>query len=148
WYTIDGSDPTNDTPSLGPIFDGASLSLNASTNFVFKIRAFRANYQNSDVASATFLTNAFIPNSVTFGSSSGEARTDFVASPGQFFYAPVTFSLLGGTKIYSFQFNVTATNAGPNPGPPITPGALGFQTALEKPIPNTNPIKYERIPPL
>jgi hypothetical protein len=146
WYTTDGSDPTNAAPSLGPIGDGANLSLNASTNFVFKVRAFRDNYLPSDVVSTTFLTNAFVPNSLTFGFVSGEASSDFVASPGQFFYAPVTLSLLEGTKIYSLQFNLTGTNVGSSPS--ITPGAYGFQSMLQKPIPGTSPVLYETIPPL
>jgi hypothetical protein len=148
WYTIDGSDPTNGPPSLGPIKDGAALSLNANTNFPFRIRAFRAKYLSSDIVSTTFYTNAFVPNSMTFGFSSGEASSDFVASPGQYFYAPVTLSLAEGTKIFSLQFNVTATNAGPNPGPALAPGVFGFESSLEKPIPGTSPVVYERIPPL
>src|SRR5581483_6336468 len=45
------------------------------------------------------------------------------------------------------QFNVVVTNAGVNPGPPISPGAFNFVSTLEKPVPNSNPVIYETIPP-
>src|SRR5262249_13815155 len=58
YYTLDGKDPTTNGPSsIGPILTGSTLSLNISTKFVFKIRAFRPNYQNSDVVTQTFNTN-------------------------------------------------------------------------------------------
>ncbi|HTL58683.1 MAG TPA: FN3 associated domain-containing protein, partial [Candidatus Limnocylindrales bacterium] len=148
WYTTDGTDPTPAAPSIGPITTGSTISLNASSAVNFKIRAFRDNYQPSDIVSKTFSTDAFIPNSVTFGFSSGEASSDFVGAPGQLFYAPVTLNVVSGTKIYSLQFNVTVTNAGPNPGPAVTPGGFAFQSFLEKPIPGISPPVYERIPPL
>jgi hypothetical protein len=149
WYTLDGSDPTNRAPSIGPITSGALLSLNASaTNLVFRIRAFRDNYQPSSIATKVFFTNSFVPNNISFGFDSGEASSDFIASPGQFFYAPVTLSLVTGTKMYSLQFNLTVTNTGPNPGPPVAPNAYDFQSFLEKPIPGSSPPVYERIPPL
>jgi hypothetical protein len=148
YYTIDGSDPTNGSPSIGPISSGQTLSLNASSTVTFKVRAFRPNYQNSDIVTTSFSPNSFIPNAITFGFASGEASSDFVGAPGQFFYAPVTLSIVPGTKIYSLQFNLTVTNAGPNPGPSIVPGGYEFQSFLEKPIPGTSPAVYERIPPL
>ena len=148
WYTIDGSDPSpTSTNSVGPITNGVSLSLNASTNLTFKIRAYRANYQNSDIVTAFFSSASFVPNSMSFGFASGEASSEFVASPGQFFYAPVTLSPVAGIHIYSLQFNLTVTNGGPNPGPSLLPGTYSFQSLLEKPIPNTTPVVYERIPP-
>ncbi|MCX6914705.1 MAG: NHL repeat-containing protein, partial [Verrucomicrobia bacterium] len=63
WYTIDGTDPTNAAPSLGPITSSASLSLNASFNLTFRICAFRANYLNSDIITAYFSPANFVPNS-------------------------------------------------------------------------------------
>jgi hypothetical protein len=42
WYTTDGSDPTINGPtSTGPIISGTTLSLNASSDVLFKVRAFR-----------------------------------------------------------------------------------------------------------
>ncbi|MGD0253457.1 MAG: hypothetical protein ABSC01_12250, partial [Verrucomicrobiota bacterium] len=157
WYSIDGTDPTNapgttnyshsfllatNSPSLTNV-----VSLNISSNFTFKVRAFRDNYQPSAVVSAAFSTSNFVPNSISFGFASGEASSEFIASPGQTFYAPVTLSILPNTVMYSLQFSLTVTNAGPNPGPSIAPGAFNFGSMLVKPIPGVTPIEYEPIPP-
>jgi hypothetical protein len=152
WYTIDGTNPTNAPPSIGPIAitngNPVTLSLNASTNLLFQARAFRSGYQPSGIAVQSFSPDNFVPNSISFGFSSGEASSDFIASPGQTFYAPVTLSVLPNTQIYSLQFNMTVNSGGPNPGPAVTPGAFGFQSLLEKPIPGVSPVVYEHIPPL
>ena len=87
-----------------------------------------------------------MPNSISFGFASGEASSDFIASPGQTFYAPVTLSVLPITQIYSLQFNLTVTNAGPNPGPPVASGAYDFKSMLVKPVPG-DPDLVEVIPP-
>ncbi|HTY86693.1 MAG TPA: NHL repeat-containing protein [Candidatus Acidoferrum sp.] len=152
WYTIDGFDPTN-------IFDGHSqilatnspsltnlVSLPINTNFTLKVRAFRDNFQPSGTLSVPFSTSNFVPNSISFGFYTGEASSDFIASPGQTFYAPVTLSPLQNTVIYSLQFNLTVTNGGPNPGPAITPGAYDFVSMLVKPIPGESDM-FEVIPP-
>jgi sugar lactone lactonase YvrE len=147
WYTTDGSDPIAAPPSIGPIsgpiLQPANISLNIATNTTFKIRGFRPNYQPSEIASKVFSTTNFNANKIIFGFASGEASSDFIASPGQFFYAPVTLSITPETKMYSLQFNITATNIGP--APPITGGAMDFTSLLVKPtaVPNI----FERIPP-
>jgi hypothetical protein len=147
WYTTDGSDPERNGASSTPVASGGSLSLNASSDLLFKARAFRDHYQDSDIVTKTFSGNSFVPNSISFGFVSGEASSDFVGAPGQYFYAPVTMGIVPGTKMYSLQFNVVVTNAGPNPGPVVSPGAFNFISMLEKPIPNVNPPVYEVIPP-
>ena len=124
-----------------------SSSLPGSSNLTFKVIAFRANYQPSAVVPMVFSATNFVANSISFGFASGEASSDFVGSPGQTFYAPVTLSPLSGTMIYSLQFNLTVTNAGANPGPAVTPGAYFFESFLEKPIPGNNPGYYITIPP-
>jgi hypothetical protein len=146
WYTLDGSTPVQGAPSLGPIKSGTTLSLNASADLPFNIRAFKQNYQDSDVVSKTFSANSFVPNSISFGFASGEASSDFVAAPGQFFYAPVTMSIVPGTLMYSLQFNMVVTNLAQSP--PLARGTFGFVSMLEKPVPNSNPVIYESIPPL
>ena len=143
WYTTDGSTPSNAPPSIGPIASASTLSLNVITNFTFKIRAFRDSYQPSGVVSAEFSPTNFIANRISFGFQSGEASSDFVASPGQHFFAPVTLTLLGGAKMYSLQFNLMATNL---TGPAIANGDISFQSMLVKPLPS-NPLVYEIIPP-
>src|SRR5207249_2462473 len=102
--------------------------------------------QDSDIVTRVFSTDAFIPNSLTFGFASGEASSDFVGAPGQIFYAPVTFNVVPGTKVYSMQFNLTVTNAGPNPGPAVAPGAFAFVSMLVKPDPS-DPNLLIGIPP-
>ena len=133
WYTIDGTDPTNASPSIGPIAitnaNPVTLSVNASTNILFKIRGFRDGYQPSGIAVQSFSSANFVPNTISFGFASGEASSDFVASPGQFFYAPVTLTVLPSTMIYSLQFNITVTNLGPI----AVPGRFWFTSMLEKP---------------
>jgi hypothetical protein len=62
-----------------------------------------------------FSTNNFIPNSITFGFSAGDASSEFIGAPVQTFYAPITLNILPGTEMYRLQFNVTVTNAGPLP---------------------------------
>ena len=95
YYTTDGSDPTNDGSgtSIGPIASGHTLSLNfgSSSNLLLKIRGFKANYQPSSIVSNVFSTANFVPNTISFGFASGEASSDFVASPGQTFLCPGHF---------------------------------------------------------
>jgi sugar lactone lactonase YvrE len=150
WYTIDGSDPTNTAPSKLLCTNSPALtnliSLNTSSNFTFKVRAFHdPNYQPSAVVSIFFSTTNFVPNTISFGFASGEASSDFVASPGQIFYAPVTLSPLPITQIYSLQFNLTVTNI--SPAPAITAGAYNFSSMLVKPDP-ADPGTLITIPPL
>jgi hypothetical protein len=150
WYTTDGSDPTNVAPSLlaGTIAgtNGITLSLSLpTTSLTFKVRGFKDNYQPSAIVSTTFSSTNFAPNSISFGFASGEASSDFVGSPGETFYAPVTLTVLPSQTIYSLQFNVTVTNAGSAPS--ITPGAFGFKSMLMKPIPGTTPVVYTAILP-
>jgi hypothetical protein len=150
WYTIDGTSPTNAPPSIGPVLitngNPATLSINVTSNVLFQARAFRSGYFPSGVAVQSFSAANFVPNSIGFGFASGEASSDFVASPGQTFFAPVTLLPLSGVNIYSMAFNLTVTNAGPNPGPAISPGAFVFTSMLRKPDP-ANAGYYLQIPP-
>jgi hypothetical protein len=149
WYTVDGSDPTNASPSVGPIASGTTLSLQfppGASNLTFKVIAVRTNYQASAIVPALFSATNFVPNSISFGFASGEASSDFIGAAGQIFWAPVTLSPLPNTKIYSLQFNLTVTNAGLNPGPAVTPGAYLFQSMLKKPVPDS-PGDFITIPP-
>jgi hypothetical protein len=145
WYTIDGTDPTNASPSIGPIAitngNPVTLSIGVSSNLLFRVRAFRSGYLPSGIAVQSFSSANFVPNTISFGFASGEASSDFVASPGQVFYAPVTFTALPSTVIYSLQFNITVTNLGPVP----IPGLFWFSSMLEKPDPE-NPGFFLTIP--
>jgi hypothetical protein len=153
WYTTNSTTPSP-TNGFGPISSGTTLSLQfpaGASNLIFKIVASNANYQASAVIPVIFYATNFIPNSISFGFASGEASSEFVGSPGQTFYAPVTLTTLPGTLMYSLQFNVTVTNVGVAPA--ITPGAYGFQSMLMKPVvptPTNYPpgfTLYTNIPP-
>jgi sugar lactone lactonase YvrE len=159
YYTLDGSDPSSTNPAaidlgtVAPLTNGIDSTTNVWTvsfpiqsDTMFKVRAFRDNFQPSAIVTNIFLSTNFVPNIISFGFAAGEASSVFVASAGQLFYAPVTLTPLAGTTIYSLQFNVTVTNAGPNPGPAITPGAFGFQSMLMQPDPEL-PGYIMTIPP-
>jgi len=154
YYTIDGSTPSKTNANavhLAPVASTTNLwtiGFQALSNTTFKVVAVRNNYQDSAVVSSTFSPSNFVASTISFGFAAGEASSDFIASPGQTFYAPVTLTVLPNTSIYSLQFNLSVTNAGPNPGPAVAAGAYNFNSFLEEPIPNTSPPIYEIIPPL
>jgi len=83
-------------------------------------------------------------NSLSFGFASGEASADFIGAAGQYYYAPVTASLVPGQSIYTFQFNVTLSNL--NTAPPNT-GTPNFLPRLLKPLEGVTPPIYVRIEP-
>ena len=149
YYTIDGSEPTATSPTavhLNPVATPTNLwtvGFPVISNTTFKVRAFRANYQPSAIVTTTFSASNFVANVISFGFGNGEASSDFVASPGQYFYAPVTLSPLSDTKIYSLQFNLTVTNLGATP---VEPGLYDFESMLTKPTPK-DPTIYEAILP-
>jgi hypothetical protein len=153
WYTLDGSDPTNGPPSIGPIVtdtnnDPINVSFNVSSNVLFKIRAYRTGFTPSGIAVQSFSAINFNPNTLSLGFASGEASSDFIASPGQVFYAPVTLTMITNTAVDSLQFSLMVTNGGPNPGPAVSPGTYSFNSFLQKPVPAVTPVVYETIPPL
>lgn len=143
WYTTDDTMPTNAPPSIPA--DTATLSIIANAPFTFRARAFREGFKPSDIATKAFSPTEFKANRISFGFERGEASSDFVASPGQTFYAPVTLSLLPGTKMYSLQFNVTVTHLGTAP-PIMGANQFGFESTLMENIPPGSGI-YRVIPP-
>jgi DNA-binding beta-propeller fold protein YncE len=150
YYTIDGSDPSvTNGIDLGTVATPTNLwvvGFPITSNTTFKVIAVRSHYQDSAIVSTIFSPSNFVANTISFGFANGEASSDFVASPGQMFYAPVTLTMLPNTTVFSLQFNLTATNSGPNPGPAITPGAFDFSSFLMQPDP-ANPGIYIPIPP-
>ncbi len=136
YYTTDGSDPSKTNANaihLAPVATSTNLwtvGFSITTNTIFKVRAFKGTYQPSDIVSAQFSPTNFVANIISFGFTTGEASSDFVASPGQNFYAPVTLTMLNGVKVYSLQYNVTVTNLGTHS---IGKGEYGFNSMLEKP---------------
>jgi hypothetical protein len=150
YYTLDGSDPSStngvDLGTVATVTNVWTVGFPIAVTTLFKVRAFHANYQPSAIVSNLFSPLDFVANKISFGFAYGEASSDFVGSPGQCFYAPVTLSPLPATTIYSLQFNLTVTNAPPNPNG-VAAGAYSFQSFLVKPIPGTKPVLYTNIPP-
>jgi hypothetical protein len=135
WYTVDGSDPVNNTNTnprvLGPVSTGDSIPLVVGTNLLtIKARAYRDNYRESPIAIAEFSPTNFIPNRISLGFQHGEASSDFIGSAGQRFYAPVTLSLIPGARAYGLQFNLSVD---PATGPTTNDFGLAFQTMLFRP---------------
>jgi hypothetical protein len=159
YYTTDGSfpSPTN-AAAIGPVTNGATLSLSIpnGNNLTFEVAGLKANYQSSGIVTNIFSQSNYVANTISFGFTSGEASSAFIASPGETFVAPVTLTTLPGQVIYSLQFNMVVTNAGPNPGPAPAfggyytynvPFVVPFQSMLMQPIPGTTPVIYTNIPP-
>ena len=151
YYTVDGSDPTpTNGTALPPVASPTNVwtvGFQIQTNTLFKVRAYRNNYLPSAIVTNVFAYSNFVANTISFGFAAGEASSDFVGSPGQTFYAPITLTTLPAQVIYSLQFNVTVTNVGPDA---ITPGAFDFQSMLEQPgiATNTSETVYYQIPPM
>ena len=150
FYTTDGSSPLTNAAAQQVIgTNGVPLifSINISSTFTFEIVAERGGYAPSAVYTNIFYAQSFQGNELTWGFQSGYCSSEFVASPGQIFYAPVTLTSLPGTALYAFEFNMVVTNLGPDQVPS---GEFGFSSMLRQPgtIPNTDIAVMEQIPPL
>lgn len=143
FYTVDGSEPTNAPPSLGPVAPGSDLSFNlTSSNLVFKARAFKSGFEPSATISNVFSATDFTANRISFGFASGVGSSSFRAASGSTFYAPVTMSLLDDAQLMmSLQFSLLVTN---DTGPAVTPGAISYDSALRRLL-GTG--ELEQIPP-
>jgi hypothetical protein len=156
WYSIDGVDPTNSpgtTNFAHSIFLGTNslsltnqFSLSISSNFTFKVRAFKNNYQPSAVVSMPFSPTNFAANRISFGVGSGEPASKFQARPGQFFYAPVTLSLINPSDtMYSLQFNAAVTNGLTTPNKIVNGAGINFFSML---MTQVTPAEGDHFPPL
>lgn len=83
------------------------------------------------------------PNRISLGFASGEASSDFFGAPGQRFVAPITLTVLPGTRMYGLQFNLMITNF---PGSPSGSYSAGFDSTIYRPDPG-DPNRFIRIPP-
>ncbi|MEY4917120.1 MAG: hypothetical protein RL616_1033, partial [Verrucomicrobiota bacterium] len=154
YYTLDGSLPaaTNITAvDLGTVAAPTNrwaVSFPIISNTVFKVRAFRDNYQPSAIVTNPFALANFTANRIAFGFASQEASSAFIATPGQTFFAPVTLSLLPNVTMNSLKFSLAVTNVSPSPA--IASGAFDFQSRLVKPAANSaspSVISFQEIPP-
>lgn len=148
YYTTDGSDPlTNQIASQEIVATNIIMpvGINISSNFLFSVRAFRGGYLPSGLVTNLFLGQNFQGNELSWGFASGYCSSTFIASPGEWFYAPVTLNTLPGAQAYGLEFDMTVTNLESHAVPS---GALAFQSMLMQPIPGTTPPLYTNIPPL
>jgi|GEM_PF-779010 len=150
YYTTDGTDPIPEL-SLAPEPDGTVRLKISDKDIVFKARAFRANYFNSQVISNVFYATNYLPNLLAFGFEGSrtnrvEGSSEFIASPGQRYFAPVTLSLLPDQSVYALQFGLSVTNT---PSSPALVGAsLGFESMLQRSTPGTPPVFFPLPPSL
>ena len=139
-YTTDGSVPTEES-ELVPSSGRLQLSMpEGATQLVFRVRGFARGYAPSDIAEKVFTLDGYMPTRIALGFPSGEASSQFVAAPGQTFYAPVVLSLADETIMYSLQFQLTVTNVN---GPPVG-GVMDFVSMLYEQV---APEDGEKAPP-
>ncbi|MEO6033850.1 MAG: immunoglobulin domain-containing protein, partial [Verrucomicrobiota bacterium] len=140
------SNGTNISGASTNVFSIGGVSL--SDAGIYKVRVSNtAGTTTSADATLTVVGNGVFvnqTNSLSFGFASGEASADFVGAAGQYYYAPLTASLVPGQTIYSFQFNVSLTNLDSAPLVEETPS---FQSRVLKPKEGTTPVVYTRIVP-
>lgn len=140
FYTIDGSQPNQS--SLEATISGGigRITLTGPINLeTLRVRAFVGNTGSATVQGGS---TSEIPNIVSFGfEPPQEASSDFIASPGQRFYAPVTLTISPGQLMYGLQFGLTVTNV---TGPAPANYQPGFESMLVKPV---LPSGFTVIPP-
>jgi hypothetical protein len=90
WYTTDGSEPTIGGPTSTVAGNGTPSLPRSPDPIPFRVRAFRDGYSPSQIISYDFMPQDYEANTISFGFGTGEISSDFVAAPGQTFYAPVT----------------------------------------------------------
>jgi sugar lactone lactonase YvrE len=144
YYTIDGSSPTNDGSSLGPVGSGSVLSLDIQTNVLLQVRAFTPGLATSQLISTELSVSNVVGNQLTWGFASGLASTHYITGLNLGFSAPVTFTgIPSSLPIYTMQFDLTVTNNGPTPPPPLSAG--NFVCHLLQPDPA--PPDFKLLPP-
>lgn len=100
--------------------------LRVATGFNLGVSA-GTNNTTTNVFVDTTLTNTYL----TLGFANGEASSDYIASPGQYFQVPITLTLPTGQFIHSLGFAVAVTNIG---GSVLTaPTAISFESKLMYP---------------
>ncbi|HEY3860800.1 MAG TPA: chitobiase/beta-hexosaminidase C-terminal domain-containing protein [Verrucomicrobiae bacterium] len=144
YYTIDGSTPTNNGTSQGPISAGTTLSLDITTNVIFQIRAFTTGLAPSQIIHTALSFSNVFGNQMTWGFASGLGSTHYITARNISFSAPVTFIPIPGSPlIYTMQYDLTVTNNGAAAPPMLT--SNNFITHLLDPDP-TPPI-FRLLPP-
>jgi hypothetical protein len=122
YYTLDGSDPSTNSPYFGKAAPPTNVATNGFpilSNTLFKVRAFRDCYEPSAIVSTTFLLANFVPN-ISISPNSGYypmGQTITVSGPNSSVYYtgdgsdPTTNSLpvtMSGNVGYIKWFNSTS----------------------------------------
>jgi hypothetical protein len=131
FYTIDRTQPFQGSPEV-PIVNGIGrLELTGPVNLEnLSVRAFLGNTAGATV---TGQPTSDLPNRISFGfEPPQEASSDFVAAPGQTFYAPVTLTIRPGQLMYGLQFGLNITNV---TGPATAAYNQDFRSLLKRPHP-------------
>lgn len=84
----------------------------------------------NDVVIGTNIVSVVGTNIISLGFTSGEGSSDYIATPGQIFYVPVTLTVAPGQPIYSFQMSLSVTG---ETGLAPNPFESRFETKLLKP---------------
>ncbi len=154
YYTVDGSEPVangDGRAGVSHLLEGdGTIRLRITTNdIVFQAKGFRANYASSQIVSNVFYATNYLPNLMAFGfarsrTNKVEGASEFIGSPGQRFFAPVTLNLQADQSIFAMQFGLSVTNGA---GAPRVIGQLvGFESMLKRVRPGSPPI-FVNIPP-
>lgn len=140
YYTIDGNTPTNGAPdTFGPLYNGATLSLNITTNVTLSVRAFTNTYAPSGVSIVQLAVSNFVPSVVNFSTNSKAGGS------GATLAIPVYVTMSSSNSaLESIQFRaeVAPTNGGPMVEPlsdlsftpfdfVVYPGVVGTNTTFE-----------------
>jgi hypothetical protein len=144
YYTIDGSSPTNNGSSIGPVSSDTTLSLNISSNVSLQVRAFTLGLATSQIVSNELSISNVVGNQLTWGFASGLASTHYITGLNLSFSAPVTFTEIPSSlPIYTMQFDLTLTNNSAAPPPALS--AANFVVHLLQPDPT--PPDFKLLPP-
>lgn len=108
WYTVDGSSPTNRTPSIRYLPNSHLNVVNGTNDVLFTARAFKTGYSPSSEVSRTFLFTDLETSVI------GVTR-DFSAGIGSTIVVPVEVRVAGSDALRSLQFRVevSAQNGAP-----------------------------------
>lgn len=143
FYTVDGSIPNQSSPEATITSGIAVLNLPGPLNLEnLRVRAFLGTTPGATVSGQP---TSDIPNRISWGfEPPQEASSDFVASPGQRFIAPVTLTIKPGQLMYGLQFALSITNL---TGPAAPNYQQGFNSMLLRPHPDIEGA-YMGIPPV
>jgi hypothetical protein len=149
YYTTDGSNPLTNQAALFVVSTNdqpITVTINDSSTFTLSVVAEYPGFAPSAVVTSTFLAQNFQGNELTWGFQSGYCSSEFIGSPGEIFYAPVTLTTLPGAAMYGLEFDMVVTNLGPDPVPS---GDFSFKSMLQYTgtASNTLGTVYYPIPP-